>query len=126
MLQIIGIFLLGWLAIETTRVVYQHHALFSELQISLVTPWLVWLFPLPLVLPMIHRVFLYLNYPIPLGAIFFLPGIIVARQTGRRFDQSGHPRAKPIITAMAHVVTFGIMGMMGICVFTVFLWMRHS
>ena len=126
MLQIIGIFLLGWLAIETTRVVYRHQALFSELQISPVTLWLVWLFPLPLALPIIHRVFLYLDYPIPLGAIFFLPGIISARQTGQRFDQSRHLGSKPVITAMAHVVTFGIMGMMGICVFTIFLWMRHS
>ena len=124
MLQIIALVLLCCLAIQTTRSIRNHATAFSELQASSAAQWLVWLYPLPFAFPLLDRFFSQLFFPLPLGALFFVPGIIAARKALVAFERSGHPKAKPAASCLGHVVTFGVMGMMGVCVFTGFLWMR--
>jgi len=125
MLQIIALLLTICFAIHTTWVVFQQQAIFAELDESDVAHWLVWLYWLPFGLPLYHRFFLFLFFPLPLGALFFVPAIVAARGTLERFDRSGHPRVKAAATAMRHVVTFGIIGVMGICILTALLWFQR-
>ena len=125
MLQAAAIFLLFCLAGETSRKIYRERAVFLQHQQTTIAAWLVWLCPLPLILPFVSREFWLLFFPLPLASLFFLPAIVVARGNHRCFDKSGDDRVKPAAAAVDQLVTFGLMGMAGMLVFTLLLWFRN-
>ncbi|HVV72593.1 MAG TPA: hypothetical protein VHI52_14020 [Verrucomicrobiae bacterium] len=124
MLQGIAIFLLLCLAIDTTRKIYAQRAIFSEHGQSIMAAWLVWLCPLPLVLPFVSRQFWVLFFPIPISALFFVPALVVANVNRKSFEKSGDNRVKSAAATVAGLITFGCMGLAGMLVFTVWLWTR--
>jgi len=123
MLQIFAIILLVSLAVQTTSAVHSKRAVFAEMKQTTAVQWLIWLYPLPVVLPWLGRVFFYLFYPLPIGALFFVPALVVARKVRKKLEISGHPGAKDAARAMDHVVTFGIMAIMGLLVVTGWCWL---
>jgi hypothetical protein len=126
MLQIFAIILLGALAMRTSWVINQKSEIFAEVQQSKAVQWLVWLFPLPFVLPFLDRFFWHSFFPLPLAALFFVPGIVMARNAHSGFDRSGNLKRKEAASTMGHVVTFGILGVMGVCIFTIYWWLRRG
>jgi hypothetical protein len=125
MLQIIVVILLCCLAIQTTWSIHKQAAVFSELETSRAAQWLVWLYPLPFAFPLLDRWLFHLFFPLPVGALFFAPGVIAARKALATSDRSGHAKAKSAVSSLERVVTFGIMAMMGVCVFTGYLWLQR-
>jgi len=126
LLHFAGIFLLLCLAVETTRRIYRHRGVFAELGQTTAVMWLIWLCPLPLLLPLLSRQFWLLFFPLPSAVMFFIPALVVAITNRQRFDRSGDGRVKPAAAAVDQVVTFTVMGMAGMLVFTVMLWMRRQ
>jgi hypothetical protein len=126
MLQIVALCLLLWFAVETTRTCHRERAVFSGLRQTDAAKWLVWLYPLPFALPLLHLPLVGLLYfPLPLSALCFVPAIVAALQNRRAFDKSGDGKVKPAATAADHVITVGIMGMMGTLGLTAYLWIRR-
>jgi hypothetical protein len=125
MLQIIALILLCYLAIQTTWSIHNCAAVFSELRASRAAQWLVWLYPLPFALPLLNRSFWHLFFPFPVGVLFFAPGIIAARKALAAVDRSGHPKAKLAGSSLERMVTFGIMGMFGVCILSSRLWLHR-
>ena|SRR5437763_1267384 len=124
MLQAIAILLLLCLAIDTTRKVYSQRAIFLELGQSTMAAWLVWLCPLPLLLPFVSRQFWVLFFPVPISALFFLPALLIANANRKCFEKSGDGRVRSAAATVDGLITFGYMGMAGMLVFTIWLWMR--
>ncbi len=124
MLQIIAAVLLVCLAIWTSGEIQRERAVFDAEHQTTLVKLFVWLYPLPFVLPLVHRSFWLLFFPVPLGAAFFIPAMAVAVANQRCFDRSGHPRAKSAANAVAHVITCGIMGLMGMALLTGTLWLQ--
>src|SRR5947209_6661880 len=110
MLQVIAILLLICLAIYATRQIQLQRDVFVEERQTTAAQFLVWLYPLPFILPVLDHLFWGLFFPVPIAALFFAPAMAVATVNRKRFDRSGNPRVKPARNAMDHVVTFGIMG----------------
>ncbi len=126
MLQILALCLLFWAAVAATRALHRERAVFLELGQTTAAQWLVWLYPLPFALPLLHRPLLGpLFYPIPFSALFFAPAVAVAMQNLRRFDRSGDDRVKSAAAAADYVVTAGVLGIMGTLAFTGYLWLRR-
>src|SRR5581483_2927961 len=124
MLQAIAGFLLLCLAVDTTRKIYSHAAVFLEQRQSTIAGWLVWLCPLPLFLPLVSRQFWVLFFPLPIAAVFFLPVLIIANANRKCFEKSGDDRVKSAAAAVDGLITFGYMGMAGMLVFTILLWVK--
>src|SRR5437660_3307679 len=119
MLQIIALCLLLWAAAATTLAFHRERAVFSELGQTSAAKWLVWLYPLPFALPLLHRPLVWLLFfPIPFSALFFAPAIAVAVQNRKRFDRSGDGRVKAAASATDYVITAGGLGIIGTLVFT--------
>ena len=114
MLQVIALCILVWVAFETTRVLRRERRVFLELRQTDAVKWPVWLYPLPFALPFLHHPMIsLLFFPIPFGAFFFTPAIAIAIENRKCFDKSGDDRVKPAALAADHVITAGIMGIMG-------------
>jgi len=125
MLQIVAILLLLCLAIDTTRKVYSQRAVFLEHRQSTMAAWLVWLCPLPLVLAFLSREFWVLFFPLPIAAMFFVPALVIANTNRKGFQKSGDGRVKSAAATVDGLLTFGYMGMAGMLVFTIWLWVRN-
>ena len=125
MLQLIALCLLVWFAIHTTGAFWREQAVFSRLGQTTAVRWLVWLYPLPFVLPLLHRPLIWLLFfPIPLAALFFAPAIVTAAQNRKCFDKSGDDKVRPATAAVDNVITVGIMGILGTFALTAWLWLR--
>ena len=123
MLQILALLILTGVAIDVSRRVYAHRAVFAELRQDTAVAWLVWLFPLPFFLPLFAKSFFaFYLFRIPLGVLFFVPGLILARRNQDRFERSGDGRVKPALAAVHTASCAGIMGIMGVLVLTFYLW----
>ena len=128
MIQLLGLFLLVWVAVVATRRVRLERALFAEFNQSTAVEWLVWLYPLPLALPLLdHRLVGVLLSPIPFDVFFFLPAIAVATINRRCFERSGTDRVKGAERAAEYVISSGILAVIGAFVFALLLWVfSHS
>ena len=62
-------------------------------------------------------------YRIPLGTLFFIPALMSARATRKCFELSGDGRVKPALAAIDMATTAGIMGIAGVLLLTVLVWM---
>jgi hypothetical protein len=85
---------------------------------------LVWLYPVPLLLPYLDRHFWSFFFPLPIAELFFVPAMLLALINRRCFDKSGDDRVKPAAAAVDHLITFGFMGIMGTLLITISLWSR--
>jgi len=126
MIQIGALLLLICLAIQTSAAIHSRRDVFHELNQPTLVKWLIWLFPLPFALPLVHPLFRFLFFPLPLGVVFFVPAIAVSLANRRSFEVSGHPKAKSAETVVDHVIMFGIMGLVGLLVITMFLWSQSK
>ncbi len=125
MVQIIAIVLLICLAFYTSGEVHRERVVFEQEHQTTAVQTFVWLFPVPFILPLLHRSFWTLFFPFPVGAAFFAPAIAVAIANRNHFDRSPNPDVKPAARAVDNVITFGIMGVMGMFAFTAWLWFRR-
>src|SRR6266568_4768687 len=108
MLQILALLILTGVAVDVSRRVYSHRAVFAQLHQTTAVAWLVWLYPLP---------FLF-----PLCALFFVPALISARTNQKCFEKSGDARVKPALAAVYAASCAGVMGIMGVLVLTFYAW----
>jgi hypothetical protein len=123
MLQILALLILACAAADISRRVYLNRAFFAELYQPMSIAWLVWLYPMPFILPLFAKSFFaFFLYRIPLGILFFVPGLISARATRKCFEVSDDRRAKPALAAVDLTVLAGIMGIMGVLILTFFMW----
>ena len=124
MLQIIALLILTGVAVDISRRVYSHRAVFAELHQTTAIAWLVWLYPLPFFLPLFAKSFFaFFLFRIPIGALFFVPGLISARANQKCFEKSGDGRVKPALAAVYTASCAGIMGIMGVLVLAFYLWL---
>ena len=65
-------------------------------------------------------------FPLPIAPLFFVPALAVAMSNRKRFDRSGDGCVKAAAAAVDQLITFGIMGMAGMLVFTGWLWIRNQ
>ena len=85
--------------------------------------WLVWLYPLPFLLPLFAKSFFaFFLFRVPLGILFFVPALISARATQKCFEVSGEGRVKPALAAVEMAMLAGIMGIMGVLILTFLVW----
>jgi hypothetical protein len=123
MLQILALLILTGVAIDVSRRVYAQRTIFTEFRQHASIAWLVWLFPLPFLLPLFAKSFFALFlFRIPLGVLFFVPALLSARRNQDCFERSGDGRVKPALAAAHTVSLAAIMGIMGVLVFTFYLW----
>jgi len=123
MLQILALVILTGVAVDICRRVYSHRAVFAQLHQTTAVAWLVWLYPLPFLFPLFAKsFFVFFLFRIPLGALFFVPALISARANQRCFEKSGDGRVKPALAAVHVASCAGILGIMGVLVFTFYSW----
>src|ERR1051325_6754790 len=123
MLQILALIILTGVAVDICRRVYSHRAVFAQLEQTTAVGWLVWLYPLPFLFPLFAKsFFVFFLFRIPLGALFFVPGLISARANQTCFEKSGDGRVKPALAAVYGASCAGIMGIMVVLVFTFYSW----
>jgi hypothetical protein len=123
MLQILALICLIGVAIDTARTVQRERAVFAEFGQTTAIKWLVWLYPLPLVIPIfVPSLARYLLFPIPLGIVFFLPAIAVGKLNHRCFQRAGTDRVDRAERAADHVVMSGVFAALGFLGFAFVLW----
>ena len=126
MLQIAALCLLVWAAAASSLALHRERSVFSAHGQSTSAKWLVWLYPLPFVLPLLDRSLVwFFFFPLPLSAACFVPAMVLAVQNRRRFEGSGDDRAKAAAAAVDYVITAGTLGIIATFLLTAFLWMRH-
>ena len=124
MLQILALLILIAVAVDVSRKVYSHRAVFAELHQSTVVAWFVWLFPVPFLLPLFTKsFFVFYFFRLPFGILFFVPALIVARRNQDCFERSGHGRVKPARVAVSTASCAAIMGIAGVLALSFYLWM---
>ena len=123
MLQIFALLILTGVAIDIARRIYSNRAIFLELGQPTAIAWLIWLYPLPFLLPLFAKSFFVLFlFRIPMGALFFVPALIAARGNQRCLELAGSDRVKPALAAVYIAQCAGIMGMMGVLMLCFLLW----
>jgi hypothetical protein len=123
MLQIAALIILTCTAADISRRVHLSRAVFAQLSQPASVAWMVWLYPVPFLLPLFAKSFFaFLLYRIPFGILFFIPALMSARATRKCFELSGDARVKPALAAIEMTSTAGIMGIMGVLVLTVLCW----
>ena len=123
MLQVLALIVLACVAADISRRVHLNRAIFAQLSQPTSIAWLVWLYPLPFLLPLFAKPFFaFVLYRIPLGILFFLPALMSARATRKCFEVSGDTRARPALAAVDMTVTAGIMGIIGVLILSLLLW----
>ena len=123
MFQIIALLLLTAAAVDIARRVYCHRAVFALLHQTTAIAWLVWLYPVPFFLPLFAKSFFaFLLFHIPIGALFFIPAMILARQNQKCFEMSGDDRVKPALAVVDTTLFSGIMGIMGVFLLALYSW----
>jgi hypothetical protein len=123
MLQIAALIILVCIAADISRRVHLSRAIFTHLAQPASVAWLVWLYPVPFLLPLFAKSFFaFLLYRIPLGMLFFIPALISARATRKCFELSGDGRVKPALAAIDMTTIAGIMGMMGVLILSFLCW----
>ncbi len=123
MLQILAFIILACAAVDISRRVHLNRAVFAQLGQPTSIAWLVWLYPLPFFLPLFAKSFFaFMLFRVPLGVLFFLPALMSARVTGRCFELSGDDRVKQAKAAVDMTMCAGIMGIMGVLIFTFLCW----
>ena len=91
MLQILALIGLIGVAMETARTVHRERAIFAEFGQTTAVEWLVWLYPLPLAIPLfVPQLAGFLLFPIPLGILFFLPAMAVGSLESAVLSASWH------------------------------------
>jgi hypothetical protein len=124
MLQILALLILVCVAADISRRVHLSRAVFVQLSQPTSIAWLVWLYPLPFLLPLFAKSFFaFVLFRVPLGVLFFLPALMSARETRKCFERLGDGRVKPALAAVDMTVCAGIMGIMGVLVLTFLVWM---
>ena len=123
MLQILALLVLVCVAADISRRVHLSRTVFAQLSQPTSIAWLVWLYPLPFLLPLFAKSFFaFVLFRVPLGILFFLPALMSARETRKCFERSGDGRVKPALAAVDMTVCAGIMGIMGVLVLTFLVW----
>jgi len=123
MLQILALLILAGVAVDVSRKVYANRTVFAELQQSTAIAWLVWLFPVAFFHPLFAKSFFaFYLFRLPVGVLFFVPGLIAARRNQDRFERSGDGRVKPALAAVHTASCAAMMGIMGVLVLTFYLW----
>jgi hypothetical protein len=123
MFQVTALIILVCIAVDISRRVHLSRAVFIQLSQPTSIAWQVWLYPLPFLLPLFAKSFFALIlYRIPLGALFFIPALISARATRKCFELSGDGRVKPALAAIDMATTAGMMGIAGVLILTILLW----
>ena len=123
MLQILALLLLLGAAVDVTRRVYGHRAVFAQLHQTAAIAWQVWLFPIPFFLPLFAKSFFaFLLFQIPTSILFFVPALISARKNQKAFEMSGDGRVKLALVAVYTTQCAGIMGIMGVLLITLYFW----
>lgn len=124
MLQIAALIILACIAADISRRVHLSRAIFMELAQPVSVAWMVWLYPVPFLLPLFAKSFFaFLLYRIPLGLMFFIPALMTARASRKCFELSGDGRAKPALAAVEMTTTAGVLGMMGVLILCFMCWM---
>ena len=127
MLQILAIIGLIGVAMETARTVRRERAIFVEFGQTTAVEWLVWLYPLPLVIPLfVPQSVGFLLFPIPLGILFFLPAMAVGYLNRQCFQRAGTDRVDRAQNAADHVVMSGVLAMLVFGGVTLLLWILQS
>ena len=123
MLQIAALIILACVAVDISRRVHLSRAVFTEFSQPTSIAWQVWLYPLPFLLPLFAKSFFaFMLYRIPLGTLFFIPALMSARATRKCFELSGDGRVKPALAAIEMTTTAGIMGIAGVLILTILVW----
>jgi hypothetical protein len=124
MLQIVALIILACVAADISRRVHLNREVFTQLGQPTSLMWLVWLYPVPFLLPVFAKsLFAFLLYRIPIGVLFFIPALMSARATRKCFEVSGDGRVRPALAAVDMTTTAGILGIMGVLILTVLVWM---
>ena len=123
MLQILALIILVCVAADISRRVYLTREIFMQFAQPTSIAWLVWLYPLPFLLPLFAKSFFaFFLFRVPLGILFFVPALISARATQKCFEVSGEGRVKPALAAVEMAMLAGIMGIMGVLILTFLVW----
>jgi hypothetical protein len=124
MLYIVALIALVGVATDTARAVHRERAVFAELGQTTVIKWLVWLYPLPLVIPLLGpSAARYLLFPVPLGVLFFVPAIAAGLRNQRRFERAGTDRVDRAQRAAGYVVMSGVLAAIGLPFFPLLTWL---
>jgi hypothetical protein len=123
MLQILALVMMVSIAADISRRVHLSRDFFAELSQPTSIAWLVWLFPLPFLLPLFAKSFFAaVLFRVPLGTLFFLPALISARETRRCFELSGDGRVKPAMAAVNLTTNTAILGIVAVLALSVIAW----
>jgi hypothetical protein len=123
MLHIILLIALIAVATDTVRAVHRERKMFAEFGQTTAIEWLVWLYPLPLAIPiLIPPLARYLLFPIPFGVLFFLPAIVVATLNRRRFERAGTDRVDRAQRAADHALMSGMLAVIAFLCVALVLW----
>jgi hypothetical protein len=123
MLNVLAFVISVCVAADISRRIYLSRLVFIQLCQPTSVAWMVWLYPLPFLLPFFGRsFFIWILYRIPLGMCFFIPALMSARATRKCFEVSGDGNVKPALAAVDMATTAGIMGIMGILAFAGLCW----
>src|SRR5262245_7478162 len=123
MLQILALIVLICVAADISRRVHLNRDVFTQFGQPTSLVWMVWLFPLPFLLPLFAKSFFaFVLFRFPLGVLFFVPALISARATRKCFEVSGDGRVKPALAAVEMTTSAGIMGIMGVLIITFLTW----
>jgi hypothetical protein len=124
MLQIVTLLILISVVVDISRKVYSHRVVFARLNQTTAIAWLVWLYPLPFFLPLFDKpFFVFILFRIPIGALFFVPALVIAKTNQKCFEMSGDGRVKPARAAVSATLCAGIMGVMLVFVLTFLVWL---
>jgi hypothetical protein len=101
MLQILALIILTSVAADISRRVHLSRAVFAQLSQPTSIARLVWLYPLPFLLPLFATSFFaFVLFQVPLGVLFFVPALMSARATRKCLELSGDGRVKPALAAV--------------------------
>jgi hypothetical protein len=124
MLQILTLIILTCIAADISWRVHLSRSVFAQLSQPTSIAWLVWLYPLPFLLPLFAKSFFaFVLFRVPLGALFFVPALMSARATRKCFELSGDGRVKPAMAAVDMTTCAGIMGIMAVFILTYLIWL---
>lgn len=123
LLQIGALIILTCIAADISRRVHLNRSVFAEFGQPTSIDWLVWLYPVPFILPLISKPLALLIFRVPMGMLVYIPAVMSAWTSRKRFELSGDGRVKPALAAVELASTAGIMGMMGVVLISLLAWL---
>lgn len=112
-----------WVAAKTTSAISREREVFTEFGQSDMLKLFIWLYPIPFVVGVLPSVWLHLLvFGLPVSALCFVPGMVLAHTNRQKFETAGTDRVDRAERAVSMAIWTGLVGIIYVVLRTLLFW----